>query len=64
MRFIKFTHDCNVNDENGESVFSAKAGDYRELEPASAERWINRGFAVESEKPVLKKKAAKKADKE
>lgn len=56
---IQFTRDVSVTDHNGKVVFSAAAGEVRELEQASARRWLRRNAAmryIQAEKPARARK--------
>ena len=46
---ITFTKDAIVLDHNNEVEFERSIGDVCALNPASADRWIRRGMAVEGE---------------
>lgn len=46
---ITFIEDVLVNDHNGDVEFERSIGDVCALHPASADRWIRRGAAVEGE---------------
>jgi len=60
MTTIKFKSDRNVQDHEGNVIFSAKAGEIVDIAPASAEHWVRRGIADYAEKPAPKTKASKK----
>jgi len=47
---ITFIADASVVDHNKNIEFEARCGDVRSLHPASADRWIRRGMAVEGER--------------
>ena len=43
---ITFTQSVEVRDHNGKVEFAAEIGDQKELNKASADRWVNRRKAV------------------